>query len=85
MVVLHLRELKYAMSVSSSTEHTPDSDTCEQCKEARTIVLPTGERYRVCAPNNWKSYECAAKQLIALKKPAAHAEFLLAEKSTQRG
>jgi hypothetical protein len=49
--------LKYAMSASSSTEHTPDSDTCEQCKDARTIVLPTDERYRVCAPNNWKSYE----------------------------
>jgi len=84
MMALHIRELKYAMSAGSSTEHTPDSDTCEQCKDARTITLPTGEMYRVCAPNKWKSYECAARQLVALKKPATRAELRQSAKSTQR-
>jgi len=67
-----------------SDKHVPDPDICGQCKEAQTIVLPTGEMYRVCAPSNWKSYECAARQLVALKKSAAHAEPPQPEKSLQR-
>lgn len=67
-----------------SNEHKPDSDTCAMCTDAKTIVVPTGERYRVCAPKNWKSYECAAKQLMALKKPAADVE-LPSAKPLQRG
>jgi hypothetical protein len=55
-------------------EHMADSDVCKQCKDAETIVMPTDEMYRVCAPSRWKSYECAARQLVALK-PAAHAEL----------
>ena len=62
------------MSIASD-EGKPESDTCAMCVDAKTIVLPTGERYRVCAPNNWKSYECAAKQLVALKKPAGYVEL----------
>jgi hypothetical protein len=72
------------MSIASD-EGKPESDTCAMCVDAKTIVLPTGERYRVCAPNNWKSYECAAKQLVALKKPAAHAELAQPAKPLQRG
>jgi hypothetical protein len=51
-----------------SHEHTPDF--CKQCKDIETIVLSTGEWFKVCAPSKWRSYECAAKQLVALKKPA---------------
>ena len=65
-------------------EHIPDFDGCWQCKDAVTIVLPTGEMYRVCAPSKWKSYECAGKQLIATKKPESHVELPKAAKSSQR-
>ncbi len=58
-----------------SDERVPDSDVCGQCKDAKALVLPNGEIYRVCAPDNWRNYECAAKQLVALKKPAAYAEL----------
>jgi hypothetical protein len=58
-----------------SNKDMPDSDVCWQCKDAATIVLQTGEMYRVCAPSKWKSYECAARLLATLKKPAAHAEL----------
>ncbi|MGA7908059.1 MAG: hypothetical protein WCA16_11685, partial [Candidatus Sulfotelmatobacter sp.] len=53
-----------------SDAHKPDYDICAQCEDANTIVLPTGEMYRVCAPSKWKSYECAAKQLVSLGKSA---------------
>ena len=68
-----------------SDDHKPDSDTCALCVDAKTIVLPTGERYRVCAPSKWRSYECAGKQLIALKKPAAYADLAQPAKPLQRG
>ena len=66
-------------------ENKAEFDICAQCKDAGTIVMPTGEIYRVCAPEEWKSYECAGKQVVALKKPAAHAELPQSAKSTQRG
>jgi hypothetical protein len=66
-------------------EHKFESDECAQCKDAGTIVMPTGEIYKVCSPEKWKSYECAGKQIVALKKPAAHAEVPQSAKSTQRG
>ena len=58
-----------------SNEHKSDYDICAQCKDAETIVLPTGEMHRVCAPSKWRSDECAAKQLLCLKRPAARAEL----------
>ena len=66
-------------------ENKSEFDICAQCKDAGTIVMPTGEIYKVCAPEKWKSYDCAAKQLVASKKPAAHAELPESAKSTQRG
>jgi hypothetical protein len=65
-------------------EDRPDFDVCWQCKDAVSIVLPTGEMYRVCAPSKWKSYGCAGKQLIASKKPVSHVELPKAAKSSQR-
>jgi len=67
-----------------SDDHMSDSDICGQCKDAETIVMPTGEMYRVCPPTKWKSYECAAKQLVALKKPAAHAPLSQPAKGSRR-
>jgi len=67
-----------------SNEHKPDSDVCGMCRDTKIIVLPTCEMYRVCAPEKWKSYECAARQLITLKKPAAHADLPTAAESSQR-
>ena len=58
------------MSIASDV-HKLDFDTCAMCTDAKMIALPTGERYRVCAPKNWKSYECAAKQLVALKEASS--------------
>lgn len=34
---------------TSADEHQPESDICAQCKDAGTIVMPTGEMYKVCA------------------------------------
>jgi len=67
-----------------SNEQVPDSDVCGQCKDAENFTMPSGETYRVCAPSNWKSYECAAKQLVALKKPAAHAHLSQPPKGSGR-
>jgi hypothetical protein len=69
---------------TSADEHQPESDICAQCKDAGTIVMPTGEMYKVCAPEKWKSHECAAKQLVASKKPVSHVELSKAAKSSQR-
>ncbi len=57
-----------------SDERISDSDPCRMCTDSNIITLSNGEMYRVCAPNKWKSYECAARQLVTLKKPAAHAD-----------
>jgi hypothetical protein len=65
-------------------EHIPDFDGCWQCKDAVTIVLPTGEMYRVCAPSKWKSYECAGKQLIASKKLVSHVDLAQPAKPLQQ-
>ena len=62
-----------------SHEQKPDFDPCRMCRDGNVIVLPTGEMYRLCGPNKWKSYECAARQLVALK-PAARAELPTAAK-----
>ena len=67
-----------------SHEQKPDFDPCTMCRDGNIVVLPTGEMYRLCVPNKWKSYECAARQLVALKKPAAHVELRQSAKSTQR-
>jgi hypothetical protein len=67
-----------------SNDPMTDSDICGRCKDAETITMPTGETYRVCAPSKWKSYECAAKQLVALKKPAARAELSQPAKGSRR-
>ena len=67
-----------------SNEHKSESDVCWQCKDAVTIVLLTGETYRVCAPSKWKSYECAGKQLIASKKPVSHVYLAQLAKPLQR-
>jgi len=52
------------------SEKSPQLVACEHCKDADLIIMGTGEMYRMCAPNNWKSYECAAKQLATLKNPS---------------
>ncbi len=67
-----------------SNDPMTDFDICGQCKDAETITTTTGETYRVCAPSNWKSYECAAKQLVALKKSAARAELSQPAKGSRR-
>jgi hypothetical protein len=67
-----------------SNKDMPDSDVCWQCKDAATIVLQTSEMYRVCAPSKWKSYECAAKQLVASKKPVSHVDLAQPAKPLQQ-
>jgi hypothetical protein len=67
-----------------SNEPMIDADICGQCRDAELFTMPTGETYRVCAPSKWKSYECAAKQLVALKKPAAHAQLSQPAKVSRR-
>ena len=42
-------------------EHKFESDECARCNDAGTIVIPTGEIYKVCAPEKWKSYDCAVE------------------------
>jgi hypothetical protein len=51
-------------------EHKFESDICAQCQEAGTIVMPTGETYRVCAPEKSMSHEYVVRQLVTLEKPA---------------
>lgn len=67
-----------------SDEHKSESDVCAQCKDAGTMVMPTGEMYKVCPPEKWKSYECAAKQLVASKKPVSGVDLPNAAKPSRR-
>jgi hypothetical protein len=70
--------------MAMGTEHKSKSDVCARCRDAGTIVMPTGQMYRICAPEKWKSYECAATQLVTVKKPADDADSPRVAKSLQR-
>jgi hypothetical protein len=44
-----------------------DYNICAKCEDAGTFLMPTGEVYRMCAPERWKSYVCSSETANYLK------------------